>query len=269
MNLRFNIHFGTWLVGLLLLVVMVACETEPEEARGKLTQRGKLVYDEWNRFLTTNVMNDWLDMALRFNAYYEADEAHKIAVEDSLLTQYKVRQNGNVWELRIDNRAQYRFTIDQALSKNGAHWECVRTKTSVADATANYGFTDRDVHYVIDCVAPNCWRIVQSADTLLPVSVVIEMTKLPPTIANRAYNLLGEGRLLLPAATYGSDCFVNFSTIYPLEHTLRQWSSGVLQLQAYNLQGDTILVKVAFNQSNDNYYTLSITYRGVTETYNH
>ena len=179
MNLRFNIHFGTWLMGLLLLVVMVACETEPEEARGKLTQRGKLVYDEWNQFLTTNVMNDWLDMALRFNAYYEADEAHKIAVEDSLLTQYKVRQNGDVWELRINNRAQYRFTIDQALSKNGAHWECVRFKTSVADATANYGFTDRDVHYVIDCVAPNCWRIAQSADTLLPVSVVIEMTKLP------------------------------------------------------------------------------------------
>lgn len=269
MNLRLNIKFGTWLVGLLLLLVAVACETEPEEPRGKLTQRGKLIYDEWNRFLTTNVINDWLDMALRFNAYYEADAAHKIAVEDSLLTQYKIRQNADVWELRIDNRAKYTFACNKALSQNGAHWECVRAQTAVADAAADYGFTDRDVHYVIDCVAPNCWRITQSADTLLPVSVVIEMTNLPPTIANRAYNLLGEGRLRLPEATYGSDCFVHFSTLYPLEHTIRQWGSGVLQLQAYNLQGDTIPVKVAFEQSSDNYYTLSVTYRGVTETYNH
>ncbi|MGN0187454.1 MAG: hypothetical protein ACI392_06900 [Paludibacteraceae bacterium] len=254
---------------LLLLMSVTACETEPDEPRGKLTQRGKLVYDEWNRFMTTNVMNDWLDMALRFNAYYEADEARKIAVEDSLLTQYKIRQNGNRWELRIDNRVKYSFTLDQALSKSGAHWECVRVATTIADAATNYGFTDRDVHYTIDCVATNCWRIEQTADTLLPISVVMEMTKLPPTIANRAYNLLGEGQFRLPESTYGSACFVHFSTLYPLEHTIRQWGNGVLQLQAYNLQSDTIPVKVVFEQSSDNYYTYSVTYRGVTETYNH
>ncbi len=249
----------------LLITVFTSCEIGSEEERGRLTQRGKSVFDEWNMFFTSTIINDWLDMAFRFNAYYTADDDEKNDVEDEFLTEYKIRQENEAWELRIDNKPHYSFTFDKPLSEIGAHWICERNRRASYN---NYGY-DADLVYTIDCVAENTWRLKTEIENApLYVEVLIETQSVTTTSNELIYNILGEGCCLLPAEQFGENCYLQFTTSSALEHTIRWWKNGILNLTAFNLQGDELPVKATFSQSNNNVYTIEITYRGVTEKYN-
>lgn len=251
----------------LMMLVCTACETEPAEQRGNVTKRGKLLYDEWDRFFSSHVVDDWFDMAFRMNTYYEAADSQKNMIEDSLLVAYKIRQCDSVWELRINNSVYYRFTFDKPLSVVGAEWVCERMP--IAAYAYDYGFYDLTITYRIACVGQNTWRLVIDDERIAPLSadILIETDLMPKETNNMIYSMLGTAVFQLPIVTYGYDVFVKFATSYPLRHTKYQWSSGNLDLVAFDFSGNELPVDAEISQNEQKISTVAITYCGVTETY--
>lgn len=250
------------------IVLLASCEVEPESVRGRNTERGKLIYDEWNAFMSHEVVGSWLDMALRFNVYYSADSGDKIAVEDSLLTDYKIRQNGSQWELRKGKTDYFRFRLNKPLSQVGAHWECWRNEPMLGHE--NYTEMADSVLFVIDCVSPTMWHISVSddqSDYVSKLDMLLEMSKLPDTMHEVAFNLTCEGVFALPSETYAECPHLHFKTTSALQHSIKQWQKGSLQLCVFNHNGDEVPVVARFLVSSRYEYQVEIAYRGTTEIY--
>ena len=250
----------------LLVTVLSGCIVEPAETRGKITQQGKNIYDQWNSDIN-NLLTQNVKTAFDFNLYYTAaNDSARINVEDSLFSCYKIRDVGDgVWQLYQGATLYCEInTANQSLSEVGAVWN-VKIPTSLY--LLPILSTGDSLSLTITCSTATSWLIGIQGNGNPSCYVDLILTGKMPN-----FSLAGNGRFgynsYYSVSDSGQYSFIEFTVKETMTSTKPDyWSGGLLDLKAFNLQNQEKTVEVEFLHPSENSYAAKITSDGATETW--
>lgn len=259
---------------LLLAIICNSCVWQEADERGNLTQRGKQIYDAWDNSSQT-ILNEFVDKAFHFNAWYLADDSMKRIIEDNWFPYYKIRDDGDgAYGLYYGGTLTFSIeTNRQNLSDSCASWTITRHNFDI-ETNTHYSYepviNNVTIHYANNMV----WNIhidsTNNSSNFALWQLRVIGNSIPQAISSADYEFSGQGLFALQnEETIGgrngnSPVFLKYTITEIFNHTRgANWESGAVDILLYNEKSETCSVEaVVLNRE-----TLRIHYAGVTENW--
>ncbi|MCK9339009.1 MAG: hypothetical protein PHQ33_01200 [Bacteroidales bacterium] len=257
---------------LLLLIVCNSCEWQEAEERGNLTQRGKQIYDIWD-YSSQSILNDFVDKAFIFNAWYTANDSVKRIIEDQWFPYYKIRNDGNgKYGLYSGTTLDFSFETNlQSLTDSSANWTITRHNS----------YLEMNTYYscepIINSVKINYtnnmeWDIRIDSNSNSNSSALwhlhISGNSVPESISLADYELSGHGVFAMQnyesiGGRYGNaPTFLEYEIAENFAHSPgANWERGSVDILLYNEKAESLEIKGTIL----NRKTLCIHYLGIIE----
>lgn len=210
------------------------------------TEKGKAIYNSWHKGMDT-LLSRYIDVAFKFNTWYEAADSQKNSVEDKYFPQFKIRDLQNdQWGLFSGTELAYRISrYSKSLSDPNACW-IIEAMNEAIDGINNnnnqdYYYSDggyKLISFLEDAYTPvvlsamgvNQWDIQvgeSHSEDMISIQLKSMDSITPVSLLESSFTISTEGTFVYLEGynyQYGNIVYIDFKTMEDLVYRRRDKS---------------------------------------------